>query len=82
MSDVNKINNPKKNSVQVIPDKLKIIQLNTSNADWDSKKRELISTIAENDADITIISESNAELDNIQRMTERKSMFSLQKLEI
>ena len=35
---------------------LNILQLNTSNADWSTKKHELLSTIVDNKADVTIIS--------------------------
>ena len=56
-------------------DKLKIIQLNTSNADWDSKSVELLTTIDENKADICIISEANAEIYKTDKMTNRLRIF-------
>merc|ERR1711954_163125 len=39
----------------------KILQINTSNADWSTKQIELITTINNYSADITIISEANNE---------------------
>ena len=70
------INTPKK-----LIDKLILLQLNTSNADWETKKYELITTIENNNADVTIISESNAEINNDERMDNRKSMFSAYNIE-
>ena len=75
----NTINTPKNPSKYI--KKLNIIQLNTSNSDWDTKKHKLITTITNLDADITIVSESNAEISNNEKMETRKNMFSNYSLE-
>ena len=75
----NTINTPKNPSKYI--KKLNIIQLNTSNSDWDTKKYELITTITNLDADITIVSESNAEINNNEKMETRNTMFSNYNLE-
>ena len=69
----NQINTP---TPKKLIDKLILLQLNTSNADWQTKKYELATTINNNNADITVISESNAEVNNSERMLDRKAMFA------
>ena len=61
--------------------KLKIMQLNTSNADWNTKNLELITLIETYDPDVCIVSESNAETNNADKMTIRKYVFSNYKIE-
>ena len=61
--------------------KLKIMQLNTSNADWNTKNLELITLIEKYDPDICIVPESNAETNNVDKMTIRKYVFSNYKIE-
>ena len=61
--------------------KLKIMQLNTSNADWNTKNLELITLIEKYDPDVCIVSESNAETNNADKMTIRKYVFSNYKIE-
>ena len=68
------VNNTPKTSDNI--DKLTVIQLNTSNTDWDSKATELISTIVTNKADVCIVSESNAEINKPDKMTFRENMFN------
>ena len=74
LTNTNIINTPKNPSKYI--KKLNIVQLNTSNSDWDTKKHELISTITNLDADITIVSESNAETSNAEKMETRNNMFA------
>ena len=67
----NLINNPKTSNI----DKLTNIQLNTSNADWETKSNKLLTTIIDNSADICIISESNAEIKNQTKINNRNNLF-------
>ena len=52
-----------------------ILQINTSNADWTTKQLELITTINDNSADITVILEANNETENNERNKIRNVTF-------
>ena len=52
-----------------------ILQVNKSNSDWVTKQNELLHTIKENNAKITIVSEANVEIHDIDKTTLRKSTF-------
>ena len=52
-----------------------IIQLNTSNSDFMTKKEELLTTLETNKADIGIISESNTGILNQDKTNERLARF-------
>ena len=56
-------------------ERLNILQLNTSNANWDTRQLELLTTLVNNDADISIISEANAEVNKPDKMISRESVF-------
>ena len=81
MHNVNNMNAPNSPNSNKTVDKLKVLQLNTSNADWNTKRFELITTIVNNDPDICIISESNAEVKDPDRMQTRSNMFTNYNLE-
>ena len=59
----------------------KILQLNSSHADFHTKIHELISTIVTNDAAVTIVSEANIEHDDARKVEERKGIFKNYKIE-
>ena len=62
-------------------EKLSILQINSSNADFHTKRHELLAVIKDNDPDVTIISEANTELSNLQRTNERSILFKEYNLE-
>ena len=68
-------------NIKTIDDNFSILQINTSNANWSTKKDELLSTIIEHNADVTIVSEANPELNDQIKMTERTAMFKNYNLE-
>ena len=77
LQNLHNLHHPKNNYV----DKLNIVQVNTSNADWDTKQTELLTTIVNEDADICIVSESNSELNKPDKMAKRNSAFKNYKIE-
>ena len=54
----------------------KILQINSSNADFNSKLIELEDTINENKSEIILISESNADVGDQKKMLERSKKFA------
>ena len=78
MTNTHSNNNPK-NTIYI--EKLTILQINSSNADFHTKRHELLATLRDNDPDITIISEANMEVSNIQRTMERNALFKNYNLE-
>ena len=52
-----------------------MLQLNTSNANWETKSLELLTTIENNDTDVCIISEANADNSNAMKIYARNNMF-------
>ena len=63
-----------KNGNKVI-NKYRILQLNTSNCDFNTKLVELRATIDDKDADIIIISESNSEVEDTEKINDRQKAF-------
>ena len=57
---------------EILSRQLNIIQINSSNSHFCTKIDELVVTIIENKADIIIISESNMEMDDPERILERE----------
>ena len=53
----------------------KILQINSSNADFNSKLHELRATVNDNEADIVIVSESNFECGDDEKTDTRQSHF-------
>ena len=66
----NDSNKPKNTNDKIT--NLTILQLNSSNSDWSTKRHELMTTINNNDADVVIVSEANVETTNPEKMEERK----------
>ena len=62
--------------------KVKLIQVNTSNSNWETKRLELLSTIEQNNADICIVSEANADVSNDIKINARNSLFKNYKIEL
>ena len=76
MTTHNVISNPTTNpNNNKYVERLNILQLNTSNANWDTRQLELLTTLVNNDADISIISEANAEVNKPDKMISRESVF-------
>ena len=67
--------NPNANTNNKFVEKLNILQINTSNANWDTRQYELLTTLTNNDADISIISEANAQLNKPDKLINRNSVF-------
>ena len=55
--------------------KTTILQVNSSNTDWITKLNELLSTIHNNKANITIVSEANVEHKDTDKTITRNSTF-------
>ena len=62
--------------------KVKIIQVNTSNSNWETKRLELLSTLEQNNADICIVSEANADVNNDIKVNARNNLFKNYKIEL
>ena len=52
-----------------------LLQVNSSNSDWVTKQTELLSTITDNKANITIVSEANVEHNDDKKTVSRNSAF-------
>ena len=55
----------------------KILQLNSSNSDFKTKADKLLTTIEQNKAAITIVSEANIESTDQTKTDERKAKFKI-----
>ena len=74
-----RVNNKKTHAIngnpEILNKQINIIQINSSNANFNSKLEELVVTMERQKADVCVISESNMEHSNPVKMTERKSKF-------
>ena len=74
-----KVNNKETHTIngnpEILNKQINIIQINSSNANFNSKLEELVVTMERQKADVCVISESNMEHSNPVKMTERKSKF-------
>ena len=59
----------------------RLLQLNSSNADWSTKQDELLSTIVDNEAELTVVSEANLEVYDNNKTATTNSKFKEYKIE-
>ena len=61
---------------------LNILQLNTSNANWETKALELLTTIESHNTDICIVPEANADTTKAEKVYARNNMFKNYHIEV
>ena len=68
MKNIQNTHSPKSPNKIKTFNKLKIMQLKSSNADWNTKILELTTSVDKHDPDVCIVSESNTEINNADKI--------------